>query len=146
MSETTTVAVPEHLPYFITRPGETDMVMVNVAIFMVLAVFAVGVFYLKLHAIPEKMAHGNHRGQYQIVAILALLALVSHNNIFWIAALLLAAIQLPDFLTPLRSIARSLRRLADAGAAPPPATAATPSAAEPPAAPSAASAPRPEES
>jgi hypothetical protein len=129
MSDAIPAAVPEHLPYFITPPGETDMMMVNVAIFLVVAIFAVGVFYLKLHAIPEKMAHGNHRGQYQIVAILALIALLTHSNIFWIAALLLAAIQPPDFLSPLRSIARSLRRLADAGAAAAPRTVTVPPAA-----------------
>jgi len=120
MSETTATGVPEHLPGFITPPGETDTTMVNLAIFLLVAVFAIGILYLKLHAIPEKMAHGNHRGQYQIVAILALLALLTHNNLFWIAALLLAAIQFPDFLSPLRSIARSLKRLADANDPAPP--------------------------
>jgi hypothetical protein len=47
-----------------------------------------------------------------IIMVLALLALFTHNNIFWVAALLLSAIRLPDFTTPLKSIARSLETLA----------------------------------
>ena len=39
---------------------------------------------------------------------LALLALFTHNNIFWIAALLIAAFRMPDFLSPLQSMAASL--------------------------------------
>jgi len=35
-------------------------------------------------------------------------------HIFWVAGLLLAMIDLPDFGTPLRSIAGSVERIADA--------------------------------
>lgn len=117
MSDTTSTGVPAHLPGFITPPGETDTLLVVVTIVIVLSVFAIGVVYFKLHALPERMSHGNTRGQYQLVAILALIALFTHNNLFWIAALLLAAIQPPDFLTPITSIASSLRRLARASEA-----------------------------
>jgi hypothetical protein len=60
-----------------------------------------------------------------------LLALFTHNHAFWIAGLLLALVPpLPDFLTPLTSIARSLHRMSrspEATAAPPlPPAAATP--------------------
>jgi len=48
------------------------------------------------------------------VAVLGLLALFTHIHLFWIAALLLAMIDLPDFGTPLRSIAESAERIADA--------------------------------
>jgi hypothetical protein len=135
MSDTAAAAsgdAPMHLPSYITPPGETDVLFVAVTIFLVLAVFALGVFYFKLHALPEKMAHGSHRGQYQIVAILALVALFTHNNAFWIAALLLAAITPPDFLSPLKSIAVSLRKMSRAtepapvAPAPPPAPPADP--------------------
>jgi hypothetical protein len=37
-----------------------------------------------------------------------LLALFTHIHLFWIAALLLALVDLPDFGTPLRSIAGSV--------------------------------------
>jgi hypothetical protein len=32
----------------------------------------------------------------------------THNNMFWVAALLLATMKLPDYATPLNSISRSL--------------------------------------
>jgi hypothetical protein len=50
--------------------------------------------------------------QFELVAILGLLALFTHNNVFWVAALLLAFIQLPDFTTPLETIASSLGKIA----------------------------------
>ncbi|MBC9248467.1 hypothetical protein H4P12_17530 [Paracoccus sp. 11-3] len=81
-------------------------------IFMLLAIFVAGTLYLRLHSLPEHLAHGNQKMQFEIVAVLGLIALFTHNNIFWIAALLLAMVDLPDFLSPLRSIARSLHRIA----------------------------------
>jgi hypothetical protein len=107
-------AAPEHLPVFITAPGETDVLMVATAIFLLAAVIGIGVFYFKLHALPEQIAHRGQQVQFQVVAVLALLALFTHNHAFWIAGLLLALIPLPDFTTPLRSMARSLNRIARA--------------------------------
>ena len=72
----------------------------------------VGVLYLKLHAIPEQLAHKHGNTQSQLIMVLALLALFTHNNIFWVAALILALLKLPDFLTPLNSISESLKKLA----------------------------------
>lgn len=112
MADATAAGHELYLPVFITPPGQTDVLFVIVAVTVVLAIFGLGLLYFKLHALPEQMAHGGHHGQYQIVAILALLALFTHNAIFWIFALLLAAIQVPDFLAPVQSIARSLARLA----------------------------------
>ena len=100
------------MPPFVTAPGETDVLFVAMAIFVVLAVIGIGVFYFKLHALPEQMAHRGQKVQFEIVAVLALLALFTHNHAFWIAGLLLALIPLPDFTTPLSSIARSLERIA----------------------------------
>jgi hypothetical protein len=128
-------AATDPLPYFMPAPGATDVLYVITAIFLVLLIFFVGIFYLKLHALPEHMAHGVNKLQFQIVGVLALLALFTHNNLFWVAALLLALIQIPDFSTPLNSISRSLEKLA--GTEPPPDEAAveavpeTPHAAEP---------------
>ena len=105
-------AAIHHLPPFVTAPGETDTLFVAVAIFVVLAVIGIGVFYFKLHALPEQMAHRGQKVQFEIVAVLALLALFTHNHAFWIAGLLLALVPLPDFTTPLFSIAGSLERIA----------------------------------
>jgi hypothetical protein len=51
--------------------------------------------------------------QFEIVAVLGLLALFTHVHLFWIAGLLLALIDFPDFSTPLRSIAGSVEKIAD---------------------------------
>jgi hypothetical protein len=103
---------PHHLPSFITAPGETDVLTVVVAIILIGAVLAVGNIYLRLHTLPERMAHKSQKLQFEIVAVLGLLALFTHVHLFWIAGLLLAMIDLPDFSTPLRSIAGSVARIA----------------------------------
>ena len=112
MAEPIHPAAIAHLPPFVTAPGETDVLFVAMAIFVVLAVIGIGVFYFKLHALPEQMAHRGQKVQFEIVAVLALLALFTHNHAFWIAGLLLALVPLPDFTTPLFSIAGSLERIA----------------------------------
>jgi len=126
MSQPLHPAATQHLPFFVTAPGETDVLFVSMAIFVLLAVIGIGVFYFKLHALPEHMAHRGQKVQMEIVAVLALIALFTHNHLFWIAGLLLALIPLPDFTTPLTSIAGSLERIA-AGSVPE-----TPPAREPP--------------
>src|SRR5215216_7716419 len=105
-------AAGHDLPAFITPPGETDVWMVGMAIFLVLTVLAVGILFLRLHTLPERLAHKGHKLQFEIVAVLGLLALFTHMHIFWVAGLLLALIDLPDFGTPLRRMASSLERLA----------------------------------
>ncbi len=74
---------------------------------------AVGNLYFKLHAVPEHLAHKHNNTQLQIITVLTILALFTHNNILWVAALLLAVVRLPDFATPINSIAKSLEHLAD---------------------------------
>lgn len=106
-------AAPHHLPIFITAPGETDPFLVGSAIFLILMVFALGTLYFRLHALPEHLAHGNaSKLQFEVVAVLALLALFTHNTGFWFAALLLALIPIPNFYAPLAVMARSLARMA----------------------------------
>ncbi|QIG52360.1 hypothetical protein G5V57_06545 [Nordella sp. HKS 07] len=102
----------EHLPVFITAPGQTDILFNVVVGFLLLFVFLLGVFYFKLHALPEHMAHRTSKVQMEIVAVLCVISLFTHNHIYWIAALLLAMVELPDFSSPLSSMAGSLRRLA----------------------------------
>src|SRR5215217_3038232 len=103
---------PHHLPGFITAPGETDVWMVVMGVFLIAAVLSVGNFYLQLHSLPERMAHKSQKLQFEVVAVLGLLALFTHVHLFWIAGLLLAMIDLPDFSTPLRRIAGSVEKMA----------------------------------
>ena len=103
---------PHHLPGFITAPGETDVWMVVMGIFLIVAVLAVGNFYLHLHSLPERMAHKSQKFQFEIVAMLGLLSLFTHNHLYWVIGLFLAMIDLPDFSTPLRRIAGSVEKMA----------------------------------
>jgi hypothetical protein len=104
---------PHHLPFYVVKPGETDVLMIVMGIFLIAAVLGVGNLYLHLHSLPERMAHKSQKLQFEIVAVLGLLALFTHIHLFWIAALLLALVDLPDFGTPLRSIAGSVEKIAD---------------------------------
>lgn len=103
----------EHLPAFIPGPDGSDPLFTVVVILLVILLMAIGILYLKLHAIPERLAHKHNNTQLQVIAVLAILALLTHNNFFWFAALLLSVVRIPDFSTPIKSIADSLKRIAD---------------------------------
>ena len=105
---------PHHLPFYLAPGSGTDVLMVVMGIFLVAALVWVGTLYLRLHSLPERMAHKSEKLQFEIVAILGLLALFTHIHLFWVAGLLLAMIDIPDFGTPLRSIAGSVEKIADA--------------------------------
>ncbi len=98
----------EHLPFFVTAPGETDILYSAVAVFLVLLALGFGALYFTIQAIPDRLADGASKVQLQIVGLLGLLSLFTMNNAFWVAALLLAAIRIPDIVTPLRDIAREM--------------------------------------
>lgn len=111
MSDTQHPLAPHELPGFLAAADGSDKLMVLVVILLLLLLLVVGNYYLKLHALPERMAHKTSHTQLQIITALALLALFTHNNLFWVAALLLAVVKFPDFLTPLNSIAHSLAEM-----------------------------------
>jgi NADH:ubiquinone oxidoreductase subunit 5 (subunit L)/multisubunit Na+/H+ antiporter MnhA subunit len=114
MSAETHPVATHHVPAFIAAPGETDVLMTVTSVILVVAVLAVGILFLRLHTLPERLAHKGHKLQFEIVAVLGLLALFTHMHIFWVAGLLLALVDLPDFGSPLRSMASSLETLAAA--------------------------------
>lgn len=101
-----------HLPSFITPPGETDVLLVVAIATVVGAVLAVGLLFLRLHTLPERMAHKAHKLQFEIVAVLGLLALFTHVHLFWVAGLLLALIEFPDIWGLLRRMTGSLEKIA----------------------------------
>lgn len=105
-------AATAHLPAFITAPGQTDVLMVAMVVILIIVVVAFGVLFLRLHTLPERIAHRGHKLQFEIVAVLGLIALFTHMHIFWVAGLLLALIDLPDFGTPLNRIAGSTEKMA----------------------------------
>ncbi|KIC22856.1 MULTISPECIES: hypothetical protein [unclassified Leisingera] len=100
-----------HIPSYVTAADGSDFLFTFMAVFTIVLILLIGVAYFTLHALPEKMAHKSNHPQFQLVGILALLALFTHNNIFWVAAILMAGFQIPDLAAPLRSIADAVRGL-----------------------------------
>ena len=112
MAQSLHPAASHDLPAFITAPGETDVLMVVMAVILLLAIVMFGLLFLRLHTMPERMAHKSQKIQFEIVAVLGLIALFTHMHIFWIAGLLLALIDLPDFGGSLGRIANSTETIA----------------------------------
>jgi len=105
-------AATEHLPFFITPPGQTDTLMVAMAIILALSVVMFGSVYFRLHSLPERIAHRGKKMQFEIVAVLGLISLFTHQHIFWIIGLMLALVDLPDFSGYFGRIAGSVERIA----------------------------------
>jgi multisubunit Na+/H+ antiporter MnhF subunit len=101
-----------HLPLFITAPGQTDVLLVVMTVVLVAAVLAFGVLFLRLHSLPERIAHRTHKLQFEIVAVLCLIALFTHVHWLWLAALLLAMVNFPDFSGIFGRIAGSVEKIA----------------------------------
>jgi len=114
LSEQLHPMAPHHLPFYLAPGSGVDTLMVVMGIFLIGTVLWVGTLYWKLHSLPERMAHKSQKLQFEIVAVLGLISLFTHLHIFWVAGLLLAMIDLPDFGTPMRSMADSVERIADA--------------------------------
>ncbi len=115
MAEQAHQLAPHHLPSFLPAADGSDPLMTIMIGVLIVGAVLVGVFYLHLHSIPERLAHSRGRVQFELVAVLGLLALFTHNNFFWVMALLLAFVKLPDFWSPLESMAHSLSRMAGTG-------------------------------
>ena len=109
MNEPAVNVLQDNLPFYITGPGETDVLLIAVAIALVAIVVGFGALYFTIQAIPDRIAKGSSKAQMQLVGLLGLISLFTMNNLYWIAAILLAAVRIPDFLTPLTDIARSLQ-------------------------------------
>jgi len=71
-----------------------------------------GVIFLTIHSLPERMAHKSKKILLDLIALLCLLALLTHEHLFWFVAIVLAFIDIPDFLTPVNRIASSVATMA----------------------------------
>ena len=129
MADNVHPAAIEHLPFFLPGPDGSDTLFTVMAVFLIVILLLFGNFYLRLHSLPEQLAHGASKVQLQLVGVLGLLALFTHNHVFWVAALLIALVPFPDFARPLYSMADSLEKLA--GGAPQPTAGPPPPAVEP---------------
>ena len=112
MADSINPVATHHLPRFITAPGETDVLMVVMAVILILCVVGFGILFLHLHTLPERLAHKSQKIQFEIVAVLGLLALFTHIHAFWVAGLLLALIDIPDLGSFLGRIAGSVEKIA----------------------------------
>jgi hypothetical protein len=101
---------PHDLPWFVTAPGGTDGLYIITTIIVVVATVLLGVLFFWLHSLPERMGH--RKLQFEVVSVLALISLFTHMHIFWIIGLLLALIDLPDLVSPLRRIANASEKIA----------------------------------
>ena len=112
MSTTPNPIATHQLPFFITPPGQTDVLYNITLIFVIAMIVLFGVIFLTIHSLPERLAHRTKKIQLDLVAVLCLLALLTNEHVLWLAALLLAYIDLPDFITPITRIARATEAIA----------------------------------
>lgn len=99
-----------NLPWFTPGADGSDPLFTVATILVVAAVALLGVLFFTLHSLPERLGH--KKLQFEIVAVLGLLSLFTHVHAFWVAGLLLALIDLPDFGTPLKRMAAALEKQA----------------------------------
>lgn len=99
-----------NLPWFTPGADGSDPLFTISTILVVASVALLGVIFFTLHSLPERLGH--KKLQFEIVAVMGLLSLLTHVHAFWVAALLLALIDLPDFLTPLKRMASALEKQA----------------------------------
>jgi hypothetical protein len=100
------------MPFFITAPGDTDVLFNATLVIVVACIILTGVVFLTIHSLPERMAHKSKKILLDLIALLCLLALLTHEHLFWFIAIVLAFIDIPDFLTPVNRIARSVESMA----------------------------------
>lgn len=150
MSDTPHPAATPHLPWFLPGPDGSDSLFTFAVVLVLISIVLLGVLFFTLHSLPERLGH--KKLQFEIVAVLGLLSLFTHNHAFWVAGLLLALIDLPDVVTPLGRMSSALEKLSgmepteppkttDAAPAATPAPVAEAAAATPAAAPEPAAAP-----
>ena len=58
----------EHLPFFITAPGDTDGLFNITVVFTVVMVVLTGVILLTIHMLPDRIAHKSQKVQLDVVA------------------------------------------------------------------------------
>jgi hypothetical protein len=112
LSTTPNPIATHHLPFFITPPGQSDVLYNITMVFVIAMIVLTGVIFLTIHSLPERLAHKTKKIQLDIVAVLCLLALLTNEHILWLSALLLAYIDFPDFITPITRIARATEAIA----------------------------------
>lgn len=109
----TNPAAPHHIPWFVSSPDGSDPLMIVTALILLAGTVFIGVLFFTLHSLPERLGH--KKLQFELVAVLGLISLFTHQHIFWVIALILALVDLPDFTTPLGRIASALETRPSSG-------------------------------
>jgi hypothetical protein len=104
---------PHNLPFFAPAVDGADRLTTTVGIILLVSVLAIGVIFFWIHSLPERMAHRTQKVQMELVAVLCLLALLTHIHAFWVAGLILALVDFPKLTSPVNRIAVSLERIAE---------------------------------
>jgi len=112
----TNPAAPHHIPWFVPSPDGADPLMTVTAVILIAGTLFVGVVFFILHSLPERLGH--KKLQFELVAVLGLISLFTHQHIFWVIALILALVDLPDFKAPLDRMAAALENRPSSGRAP----------------------------
>jgi hypothetical protein len=112
MVETRNAAFTGHLPWFMTEPGQSDTLLVLTGIFCVWFIATMGVLILRLFYMPIETVPQEQKAKYEVVAALCLIAMFTPGNYLWIAALLVALIDIPDFTPLFQRMADAARRIA----------------------------------
>ena len=74
-------AARDYLPWYVTGPGETDVLFGLVAFALVLIVIGFGALYFTIQAIPDRMVKGTSKTQMQIVGLLGLVSLFTMKSL-----------------------------------------------------------------
>lgn len=101
------------MPSFAPLADGSDFLLTFMIVSLTLSVLGIGLLFFRIHTLPERMAHNSKKIQFELVSVLGLLALFTHQHAFWVAGLLLAFIDLPDITTPLRRAVTALETLAN---------------------------------
>ena len=112
MAESLHPAATHHLPPFISAPSETDVLMVIMAVLLALAVLGFGILFLRIHSLPERMAHRGHKLQFEIVAVFGLICTLHAHAHLLDCGFAARADRHPRFRTPLNRIAGSAEKMA----------------------------------
>ena len=95
MTENIHPMAPQHLPHYFGGPDGGDSLFTMMVFLLVAAIILLGVLYFTLHSLPERMAHKGNATQLQLISILCILALFTHNNLFWVLGSGLGACGIP---------------------------------------------------
>ena len=105
-------AAPAQLPWFITEPGQTDTLMVVTGAFLIAFTATMGALMFRLLYLPVTLVSEGEKAKYEVVAALCVIAMFQPGQFFWIAALLIAMTDFPDYSPLLRQIAGAVGRIA----------------------------------